>query len=247
MTVKPLAGRAAIVTGASRGIGRATALRMAQEGAGVVVNYARDAARADEAVAAIKATGGTAIAVQADITRLPDIARLFDAAEDRFGKVDILVNNAGVGGRGSVLSATEADYDRLFAITKGVFFTLQAAATRLADNGRIISISTGLTRNWALNSGAYAGSKAAIEQFSRSLSKDLGRRGITVNMVLPGVIETEMTSGMTPEFKSHAAQQTSFGRLGRPEDIGDVIAFLAGDDARWITGQLIVVNGGSTP
>jgi 3-oxoacyl-[acyl-carrier protein] reductase len=240
-------GKVALVTGASRGIGRATALRLAKDGAAVVLNYVANEAAAREVQALIRAQGGEAELVRADVTALAEIPGLFDAAAARFGRIDILVNNAGLGGRGSVAITPEETYDRLFAVTKGVFFTLQAAADRLADNGRIISLSTGLTRGWATGVAAYAGSKAAIEQFSRSLSKDLGPRGITVNVVLPGVTETDLTANMPSENKQHMRSQTSLGRLGKPEDIADVIAFLASDDARWITGQMIVANGGSTP
>jgi 3-oxoacyl-[acyl-carrier protein] reductase len=242
-----LHGKVALVTGGSRGIGRATALRLAADGAAIILNYATNDAAARDVQAHVRAQGGEAELVQADITALSEIPRLFDAASARFGKLDILVNNAGIGGRGSVASTPEAAYDRLFAVTKGVFFTLQAGAERIADSGRIISLSTGLTRGWAAGVAAYAGSKAAIEQFSRSLSKDLGPRGITVNVVLPGVTETDMTANMPSENRQHFREQTSLGRLGRPEDIADIIAFLASDDGRWITGQLIVANGGSTP
>lgn len=247
MSGRQLTGKVAIVTGAGRGIGRATALRLARDGAALVLNYVANESAARDLQALIRTQGGEAEVVRADVSVLSDIPRLFDAAKVRFGNVDILVNNAGVSGRGAVSNTTEETYDRLFALTKGVFFTLQMAAERVADGGRIISVSTGLTRNWAVGAAAYAGSKAAIEQFSRSLSKDLGPRAVTVNVVLPGVVETDMTSAMSPEMKEHARSQTSFGRLGRPEDIADVVAFLASDDARWVTGQLIVANGGSTP
>lgn len=242
-----LQGKVALVTGGGRGIGRATALRLSADGAAVVLTYlgSESAARAVESE--VRAKGGTAEILKADITVVSQIPQVFDQACSRFGKIDILVNNAGVGGRGRVAETTEEAYDRVFAITKGVFFTLQCAAAGVADGGRIISLSTGLTRGWAPNAAAYAGSKAAIEQFSRSLSKDLGPRGVTVNVVLPGVIETDMTAAMSADAKAHALSQTSFSRLGRPDDVADVVAFLASEDARWITGQLIVVNGGSTP
>lgn len=242
-----LQGKVALVTGGARGIGRATALRLAADGAAVVLTYRENEAAAREVESEIRAQGGAAEILKADITAIPQITKMFDDASSRFGKIDILVNNAGVASRGRVAETTEEAYDRLFAITKGVFFTLQSAAGGVADGGRIISLSTGLTRGWALGAAAYAGSKAAVEQFSRSLSKDLGPRGITVNVVLPGVIETDMTADLPADAKAHARSQTSFSRLGEPGEIADVIAFLASDDARWITGQLIVVNGGSTP
>jgi len=235
--------KVAIVTGGSRGIGRATAERLARDGARVVVNYVQAKAAADEVVAAIAGRGGEAVAVQADVSALAEIPKLFDAAEARFGQVAIVVANAGIYLPKPIAQTTEAMYDRMFAITKGTFFLLQAAAERVADGGRIITISSGATLGWATNGPAYAGSKAAIEQFTRALSKVLGPRGITVNAVLPGVTETDMTPA-SPEFRARAAANSSFGRLGTPADIADVIGFLASDDARWITGQRIGAHGG---
>jgi 3-oxoacyl-[acyl-carrier protein] reductase len=245
--MKRLAGKAALVTGGSRGIGRAIALRLARDGADVAITYVANAEAAKAVVAEIEALGARSRAIRCDLSDVATIAPVLAEAADVFGKLDILVNNAGVGAGGPFAATSEAAYDALFAVTKGVFFSLQAAMTAVADKGRIINFSSGLTRGWAPNAAAYAGSKAAVEQFTRSLSKELGPRGITVNAVLPGVIETDMTVGMPAERKEHSRQQTSFGRLGRPEDIADVVAFLASDDARWITGQLIVANGGSTP
>lgn len=235
--------KVAIVTGGSRGIGRATAERLARDGVRVVVNYVQAKAAADEVVAAIVGRGGEAVAVQADVSVLAEIPKLFDAAETRFGRVAIVVANAGIYLPKPIAQTTEEMYDRMFAITKGTFFLLQAAAERVADGGRIITISSGATLGWAMNGPAYAGSKAAIEQFTRALSKVLGPRGITVNAVLPGVTETDMTPA-SPEFRARAAANSSFGRLGTPADIADVIGFLAGDDARWITGQRIGAHGG---
>jgi len=235
--------KVAIVTGGSRGIGRATAERLARDGARVVVNYVQAKVAADEVVAAIAGRGGEAVAVQADVSVLAEIPKLFDAAEARFGRVTIVVANAGIYLPKPIAQTTEEMYDRMFAITKGTFFLLQAAAERVADGGRIITISSGATLGWATNGPAYAGSKAAVEQFTRALSKVLGPRGITVNAVLPGVTETDMTPA-SPEFRARAAANSSFGRLGTPADISDVIGFLASDDARWITGQRIGAHGG---
>ena len=242
-----LAGKTALVTGASRGIGRAIALALARDGVGVAIGYRADAGAAEEVVTQARALGVRACAVPGDVGVVDDVRRIYDAADEALGGLDILVNNAGVMAMGGFCAIGEADFDRMFAITRGVYFMLGQAAARLRDNGRIISLSTGLTRNWAPGAAAYAGSKAAIEQFTRSLSKELGPRGITVNAVLPGVVETDMTSGFPEERKRAAAQQTSFGRLGTAEDIADVVTLLASERARWITGQLIVANGGSTP
>ena len=239
--------KVALVTGGARGIGRAVAQRLAGDGFMVVVNYMRDESAAAATLRDIGDAGGQAIALRADITDLAANRALFDAVIERLGRLDVLVNNAGVGIVGAFHEIDEANYDRLFAITKGTYFAMQNAMHCLVDHGRIISLSTGLTRNWAVRTGAYAGSKAAIEQFSRSLSKEAGTRGITVNVVLPGVTRTDMTSGHGAKLFEAARQETSFGRVGEPEDIADVVAFLASEQARWVTGQLIVANGGSTP
>ena len=245
-TAKPrsLEGKVAIVTGGARGIGAAIARRLSHGGASILITYSRSAGAADDLCASLP---GDAFAIAADATLPASARQAFDAATERFGGVDILIANAGVGALAPFASTTEEMFDRLFAITKGTFFAMQEASSRLRVGGRIVGISTGLTRNWAPMGAAYAGSKAAVEQFARSLSKEVGPRGITVNMVLPGVVETDMTSAMPDAMRQAAAAQTSFGRLGRPDDIADVVAFLASDQARWITGQMIVANGGSAP
>ncbi|MBB3874986.1 SDR family oxidoreductase [Sphingomonas aquatilis] len=240
-------GRTAIVTGGGRGIGAAVARRLASDGANVVISYARSRDSALRTCDEIGRSGGRAVALAADAADPQSGTALFDAADEHFGGADILVNNAGVGHLAPFAGTDEGAYDRLFSITKGTFFTLQCAARRLRDGGRIVSVSTGLTRNWAQMAAAYAGSKAAIEQFSRSLSRELGPRGITVNVVSPGVVTTDMTAAMPLQMKEAAAAQTSLGRLGRPDDIADVIGFLCSPDARWITGQVVAANGGSTP
>jgi 3-oxoacyl-[acyl-carrier protein] reductase len=238
-----LAGKVAIVTGGSRGIGRATAERLARDGAQVVVNCVRAEAEAEAVVAAIVAGGGEAIAVRADVFDLAEIPTLFEAAEKRFGRPGIIVANAGVYAQIPIANTTEEIYDKMFGMTKGTFFLLQTAAEKIADGGRIVTISSGATQGWANNGPAYAGAKAAIEVFTRALSKVLGPRGVTVNTVLPGVTETEMVPD-NPAFRERAAGLSSFGRLGKPEDIADIVAFLASDDGRWITGQRIGAHGG---
>ncbi|MEZ5735485.1 MAG: SDR family oxidoreductase [Novosphingobium sp.] len=239
--------RVALVTGSSRGIGRAIAKRLAVDGFALGVNYVNDAVSAQSLVAEIVKEGGQAGAVQADITDLDSNRRMIEQVVGEFGRLDVLVNNAGVAELGPFDAIDVEAYDRLFAITRGTYFAMQNAMRVLSDGGRIVNISSGLTRNWAEMSGAYAGSKAAIEKFTRSLSKEAGARGITVNAVLPGVTRTDILGWASPEQLDHARLQTSFKRLGEPEDIADVVAFLASDAARWITGQMIVANGGSTP
>lgn len=235
------------MTGAGRGLGRAISERLARDGAAIVANYRNSHAEAEAIVERISAAGGRAVAVRGDMSEIADIPAVFAAAQDAFGRFDILVNNAGIGISKPFGDLSEAEYDRLFAITKGVYFTLQHAAPRIADGGRIINICTGVSRTWAVGSAAYAGSKVAIEQFTRSLSKELGSRGVTVNAVLPGLTETDMIADIPEARRADGVQRSSFGRLGLPADIADVVAFLASEDARWLTGQSLLANGGSSP
>lgn len=241
-----LKGKVALVTGASRGIGRSIAERLARDGAAVVVNYAGNAAAAQEVTAAIASAGGRAHAIQADVASLPELKRLFDESIAHFGRLDILVNNAGIMFTKPVATTTEAEYDRIFDVNvKGTFFACQLAATRLAEGGRIVNFSSSTTARIMPTYGAYVATKGAVEQLTRSLSKELGPRGITVNCVSPGPTDTELfVTGKTPEQIDFFAKQSAFNRLGRPDDIADTVAFLVSEDARWITGQNIRVNGG---
>lgn len=235
-------GKTAIVTGSSRGIGRAIAERLADGGAAVVINYLENGSRAREVVEGIEAKGGRAIAVQADVSKLTDIRGLFDRTQATFGKPDIVVANAATAIIKPLVEATEADYDRVFDTNaKGVFFILQEAARRLRDGGRIIVVSTGGTKMFFGQTSLYLGSKGAVEQFVRVLSRELGSRNITVNAVSPGFTDTDL---LPDRDRAVAAGLSAFDRIGTPQEVAEVAAFLAGDAARWVTGQNVGAGGG---
>ena len=242
-----LDGKVALVTGASRGIGRAIAVRLGQDGAAVIVNYSGNHEAARETVSAIEAASGRALAVQGDVGKVGDIKRLFDAAFEHFGKLDILVNNAGIMFNKPVAEVTEEEYDRIFAVNvKGTFFACQQAAKRMADGGRIINFSSSTTAMMLPTYGTYVATKGAVEQLTHILAKELGSRGITVNVVSPGPTDTELfKQGKSEQDMQRFAQMAALGRLGQPQDIADVVALLVSDDANWITGQNIRANGGT--
>jgi 3-oxoacyl-[acyl-carrier protein] reductase len=240
-------GKVALITGASRGIGRAIAVRLGRDGAAVVVNYSGSQEAAHETVAAIEQGGGRAIAVQADVGKVADVERLFDETFQQFGRLDILVNNAGIMFNKLLAEVAEEDFDRIFAVNvKGTFFACQQAAKRMADGGRIINFSSSTTAMMLATYGAYVATKGAVEQMSHVLAKELGPRGITVNVVSPGPTDTELFGqDKTEQDKQRFAQMAAMGRLGQPQDIADVVALLVSDEARWITGQNIRANGGT--
>lgn len=240
-----LQGKTAIVTAASRGIGRAVAVRLGADGARVAVNYRENEAAAKEVVDVISAKGGEAVAIQADMSVAADVAKLFTESDRAFGAPDILVNNAGLTVIGSTAEIDEDLVDAAIALNiKGTFLAMRYAARTLRDGGRVINISTGYVRAPNPYVGVYVGTKAAVDQMGKSLAKELGPRGITVNSVAPGLTETE---GVAAEVMAQAETyigMTALGRLGRPDDIADVVAFLAGDGARWVTGQVLSATGG---
>jgi len=237
-----LEGKTALVTGGSRGIGRAIGERLAADGATVVINYARNEQLAHEVVKEISAKGGKAMGIQADVSKPAEVRRLFGEAEKAIGTLDVVIANAGVYLSKPLIENTEADYDYVFDInTRGVFFTLQEAARRVRDGGRIIAISTGGTKMMFPNAALYLGSKAAVEQFARSLSRELGPRNVTVNVLSPGFTDTDM---LPEQYREYGASLSPFNRVGTPEEVADVSAFIASDAARWLTGQNIQAGGG---
>lgn len=237
-------GKVAVVFAASRGIGRAVAERLGREGAAVVVNYASSRAKADEAVAAITGADGRAFAAQGDVSNAADVARVFDAAVERWGTIDVVVNAAGVSVFKPTAEITDADFDRVFAVNaRGAMYVLREAARRVADGGRVVHFSTGGTKMTMPATGLYAASKAAGELLALNLAKELGPRGVTVNVVSPGATDTDGLI-MPKEAIDQLVGMTPLGRLGRPADVADVVAFLASDDARWVTGQNLQANGG---
>jgi 3-oxoacyl-[acyl-carrier protein] reductase len=241
MNDRKLFQKIAIVTGASRGIGRAIALRLAHDGASVVVNYAKNKGAADEVVGLITQSGGDARAIQADMAQVTEVRRLFAETKD-------LVNNAGHATFAPITDVSEAEFDRLFALnTKGVYFALQEASRLMADGGRIINISSGITIGGGPGGALYAGTKGAIEQFTMAVAKELGARGITVNTVSPGMTETDLLGEVLPvERREEAVKSITLGRFGTPDDIANIIAMLASADGAWITGQNIRATGGAS-
>lgn len=239
---RPLEGKTALVTGSSRGIGRAITEGLATKGAAVVVNYVGNEKAAREVVAAIEGNGGKAVAIQADVSSIPDIRRLFDETERQMGPIDIVVANVGVAVIKPLVEATEADFDHVFGTNaKGTFFTLQEAARRVRDGGRIIAVSTGGTKMFFTQTALYLGSKGAVEQFVRVLSRELGPRAVTVNALSPGFTDTDL---LPERDRAVAAGMSPFGRIGAPRDVADVAVFLASDEARWLTGENIQAGGG---
>jgi 3-oxoacyl-[acyl-carrier protein] reductase len=241
-----LNNKVAIVTGASKGIGTHIAKTLAHAGAKVVVNYASSQASADQVVAEIRSAGGEAIAVRADVSKTAEVKALFDSTIAKYGKVDLLINNAGIAIYKLIKDTTDDDFDRIFDINvKGVFLTLREAATRLENGGRIVNLSSSVTRLMMPAYGSYSATKAAVEQLTRVFAKEVGQRGITVNSISPGPTNTELfTAGKTEEIIKRLASMAALGRIGEPEDIARVVLFLVSDEAAWVTAQNLGVNGG---
>ncbi len=238
--------KVAIVTGASRGIGAVIAQRLARDGFAVAVNYASSAYEAEALVSQIMAAGGQAIAVKANVANSSEVRALFDATEQQLGKVDVLVNNAGIMKPAPIAETSDELYDQIFAInTRGTFNTLREAATRLNDGGRVINFSSSALGLKLPGYALYNASKAAVESMTHVFAKELRGRQITVNAVAPGPVATELfLTGKSEEQILHFAKLPPLERLGQPEDIAGVVAFLAGPDGGWVNGQTLRANGG---
>jgi len=245
--MKKLDGRVAVVTGASRGIGRAIALKLAKMGAKVVVNYRSNKAAAEEVLDMIQTMGGTAIAVQADVRIFKDAQKLIKSALDQFGRLDILVNNAGTTRDTLLIRMSEEDWDIVIDTNlKGAFNCTKAAQRPMMKQryGRIVNITSvaGLAGN--AGQANYAAAKAGLVGFTKAVAKEVGSRNITVNAVAPGYVPTDLTATLPPDLIAKGLEMTPLGRAGTPEDIANAVAFLVSDDANYITGQVLSVDGG---
>ena len=244
-----LAGKVAVVTGASKGIGAAIAKHLAAEGASVVVNYASSRAGADKVVAEITGNGGKAVAVQADVAKKPDIERLFAETKKAFGALDILVNNAGIYEFLPLEKITEDHFHKQFNVNVlGQILTTQEAVKHFGSTGgSIINISSVASTSAPAGGSVYSATKAAVDAVTKSLAKELGPRKIRLNTINPGMVETEglHSAGMVEsDFRKQIEAQTPLGRIGQPDDIAPAVVFLASPDAGWITGQSLYLTGG---
>ena len=244
-----LAGKVAVVTGASKGIGASIAKELAAAGASVVVNYAAAREDAERVVASIKQKGGKAIAVQGDVAKEADVKRLFAETKNAFGPVDVLVNNAGVYAFQPIEQVTEAEYRRHFDINVlGPLLTTREAVAHFNGNGgSVINVSSVASTKAFPTSAVYSGTKGALDAITRVLAAELGARKIRVNTIAPGVIETEGTHTVGvigSDFEKQAAASTPLGRVGQPDDVGKIAVFLASDQSGWVTGERIVAAGG---
>jgi 3-oxoacyl-[acyl-carrier protein] reductase len=242
-----LAGKTAVVTGGSRGIGRAIALELARRGAQVIVNYRAEAERAAQVCAEIGALGGRAQAVAADIGHSADVERLFTAAADLFGPVEILVNNAGITRDNLLLRLSEDDWDIVLDTNlKAAFLCTRAALRGMLRTrwGRVVNVSSVIALNGNIGQANYAAGKAGLLALTRTLAREVGSRGITVNAVAPGYIETEMTANLTEAARKRLLERIALERLGTPEDVAHAVAYLCSPAASYVTGHTLIVDGG---
>ncbi len=243
-----LAGKVAIVTGASKGIGAGIAQALAADGASVVVNYASSKAGADAVVERIAKAGGKAIAVKADVSKADEAQALVDATVKEFGRLDVLVNNSGVYQFAPLEEITEEQFHRQFGINVlGLLLTTQAAAKHLGESGSVINIGSVVSHITPPGSAVYSGTKGAVDAITGVLSRELGPRGIRVNSINPGMVETEGAHDagvIGSDFQDEVVGHTPLGRIGQPDDIARAVAFLASDDSRWLSGELVKAAGG---
>jgi 3-oxoacyl-[acyl-carrier protein] reductase len=249
-TNKKLAGKVAVVTGASKGIGASIAKHLAAEDASVVVNYASSKSGADKVVAEITGAGGKAVAVQGDVSKQADIGKLFSETKKAFGHVDILVNNAGVYEFGPLENVTEDHFHKQFNLNVlGLLLTTQEAVKHFPPaGGSVVNISSVVGRHPLPGASVYSASKAAVDAFTKSLAKELGPKKIRVNSLNPGMIETEGLHAVgfaEGEFRKQIEANTPLGRIGQPDDVAKVAVFLASDDSGWVTGETLLVSGGN--
>ena len=244
MTVKALAGKVALVTGAGRGIGRQIALRLARDGASLVVHYSGSEAGARETVDMIHADGGEAIALQADICRRPEVIAMFERIDAGPGKLDIVVNSAGVSGGGALADLDEAQLEWMLGVNlRGPLFVASEAARRLGEGGRIINLSSSLGQFPLAGAGIYSATKVAIQSMTESWAKELGKKGVTVNTVIPGATSPGMMDSAPEGYRAFFENASPFGRIGRADEIAAVVAFLASPEASWVSGAHIMANG----
>ena len=237
----------ALVTGASRGIGKAIALHLAEEGAQIIINYAKNSEKAKEVVAAVESTGGKALAMQADVSCWQEVEKMVDSIYEKFGRIDILVNNAGVNRDELIISMEKEDWDAVINTNLGGLFNCTKAVAKymmIQKNGRIINMSSVAGERGGRGQSNYAASKGGVNAFTRSVAMELAPKKITVNAIAPGVIETEMSSTVIRRAKDFILNSVALKRLGQPEEIAKVVAFLASDDSSYITGEVIRVDGG---
>jgi 3-oxoacyl-[acyl-carrier protein] reductase len=243
-----LAGKVAVVTGASKGIGAAIAKALAAEGASVVVNYASSKAGADAVVAGINKAGGKAVAAGGDVSKPAEAQGIIDAAVTKFGRLDILVNDSGVYEFNPIEQVTEENFHRMFNVNVlGALLTTQAALKHMSAGGSIINIGSAVSRLTPPNSAVYTATKASLDAITGVLSRELGPRKIRVNSINPGVVETEGTQSagiIGSDFEKGVLQQTPLGRTGQPGDIAAVALFLASDSSAWVSGEIILASGG---
>ena len=244
--MKDLQNKVAIITGSSRGIGAEIARTLAAAGARVVINYVSRGEAAYSVHESIKASGGESLVVQADMRISTEVHRLFDETIEHFGRVDILINNAGVLLFKKFSEISDEDFDRVMdSNVKGVFYALREASTRLSDGGRVVTVSSTVTRMLLPKYGAYAASKGAIEQLTRVFAKEMGERGITANIVSPGPVNTELfTTGKTEQDIERISAMSVLNRVGETGEIAELVLFLVSNEAGWVTGQNISASGG---